>query len=194
MRTFHLTVIAALLGSFFVVSRASAQDEDFTKAAQAFRRNGQPVTPVSDTTLICEAEEFQTDGNGWQAKTLGTNYYAATFANSFLSRKAYLGAPEQGETTSAKLDVVGAQGRRATWRWSRYEARYRFETQFRLVRSSRTARRCSIACTAPRDNVQDLGLQREAEEGGRLVVGRGRERRLGRPRRLGRSASRARRR
>ena len=127
----HLTVIAALVGSFLGVPPAGAQ-EDFTKAAQAFRKNGQPVTAVAATTLICEAEEFQPDGKGWQAKTLGTNYYAATFANSFLSRKAYLGAPEQGETTRAKLDVTIPKAG-AYLALARYEAPYRFEAQFRLV-------------------------------------------------------------
>lgn len=132
MRSSHLTVIVVLVGSFLGGSPASAQEEDFTKVAQAFRKNGQPVTAISETTLICEAEEFQSDGKGWQAKTLGTNYYAATFANSFLSRKAYLGAPEQCETTSAKLDVVVPKAGQYL-ALARYEAPYRFEAQFRLV-------------------------------------------------------------
>jgi hypothetical protein len=132
MRSVHLTVIATLLASFLASSLACAQDEDFTKAAQAFRKNGQPVSAVGETTLICEAEEFQTDDKGWQAKTLGTNYYAATFAISFLSRKAYLGAPEQGETTSAKLDVVVPKDG-SYLALARYEAPFRFEAQFRLV-------------------------------------------------------------
>ncbi len=135
MRSFHLTVLAVLLGSSLGVSRAGAQEEDFTKAAQAFRAKGQAVTAVAEATLICEAEEFRSDDKGdkgWQAKTLGTNYYAATFANSFLSRKAYLGAPEQGETTSAKLDVVIPKAG-PYLALARYEAPYRFEAQFRLV-------------------------------------------------------------
>jgi hypothetical protein len=131
MRSFHLTVVTALLVSVLTGSRAGAQ-EDFTKTAQAFRKNGQPVAALADTTLICEAEEFQTDGKGWQAKTFGTNYFAATFANSFMSRKAYLGAPEQGLPTSAKLEVMVPKAG-AYLALARYEAPYRFETQFRLV-------------------------------------------------------------
>ena len=61
-----------------------------------------PVTVQPDGLYICEAEEFQPAGKndpGWQAKRWGENYYAATFANSFLSRKAFLGAPEQCDAT-----------------------------------------------------------------------------------------------
>ena len=41
-----------------------------------------------------EAEEFQPAGDAWRARPWGENYYAATFANSFLSRKAFLGADD----------------------------------------------------------------------------------------------------
>lgn len=100
-------------------------------APQAYRKPGQPVQPVSDTTIICEAEEFQVTKPGWQARPWGTNYYAATFANSFLSRKAYLGAPEQCERSVATIDVqVPKAGRYLAL--VRYEAAYHFETQFRL--------------------------------------------------------------
>jgi hypothetical protein len=114
---------------------ASAQPEKST-AASGFRQ-GQPVQPISDATIVAEAEEFQAaskDGvskDGWQAKLFGTNYYAATFANCFLSRKAYLGAPEQCDTTTASIDVtVPKAGKYLAL--ARYESCYRFETQFRL--------------------------------------------------------------
>lgn len=106
--------------------------EDFTAAAQAFRKAGQPVAAASDTTLLCEAEEFQPQGKGWHAQPFGTNYYAATFANSFLSRKAYLGAAAQCDTAAATLEVeVPKAGKYLAL--VRYEAAYRFETQFKLV-------------------------------------------------------------
>src|SRR5687767_13669560 len=72
-----------------------------------FRKPGQPVVPVSDTTIVAEAEEFHIDKpGGWKAKAWGENYYCATFANSFLSRKAFLGAPEQCDRSTAAIEVM----------------------------------------------------------------------------------------
>lgn len=128
---FHFGPAVLLLSVLIGPTRAVAQEDDFAKAAQGFRQ-GLPVQPVSETTLVCEAEEFAVDGKGWQAKPFGMNYYAATFANSFLSRQAYLGAPEQGETTSARLDVqVPKAGKYLAL--IRYEAPFKFEAQFRLI-------------------------------------------------------------
>src|SRR5687767_7729046 len=73
--------------------------------AAAFRKVEQPVEPINDTTILAEAEEFRATDPGWRARPWGENYYCATFANAFLSRKAFLGAPEQGARTSATLDV-----------------------------------------------------------------------------------------
>src|SRR5688572_18669806 len=70
---------------------AGAQERTSVQAAQAYRRSGQPVAAQSDATVIAEAEEFEVRQPGWQVRPWGTNYYAATFANCFLSRKAYLG-------------------------------------------------------------------------------------------------------
>ena len=68
-----LTLSLLLLSPAF----ASAQFEDFSKAAQAFRA-GQRVAPLDDKTVVAEAEEFKVLSPGWQAKPFGTNYYAAT--------------------------------------------------------------------------------------------------------------------
>jgi hypothetical protein len=55
----------------------------------------------------------------------------AAFANAFLSRKAFLGAPAEGEQGTAKIEVrVTEPGRYLAL--VRYEAAYRFETQFRV--------------------------------------------------------------
>lgn len=89
------------------------------------------MLPASDATLIVEAEELQVTSPGWRALPYGTNYYAATLANTFLSRQAYLGAPEQCEPTSATVDVQVPQAGRYL-ALVRYEAAYRFETRFRL--------------------------------------------------------------
>ena len=107
--------------------------------AQAYRAKGEPVAPTPDGTLFCEAEEFKiekpapagAEQTGWLAKPWGENYYAATFANTFLSRKAFLGAPENCAETVASITVsVPAAGRYLVL--VRYEAAYRFETQFKV--------------------------------------------------------------
>ncbi|MBI1913172.1 MAG: beta-galactosidase trimerization domain-containing protein [Planctomycetes bacterium] len=96
------------------------------------RGSGQLVQPVSDTTIIAEAEEFKVDKpDGWKAKGWGENYFTATFANSFLSRKAFLGAPEQCDESIATIEVqVPKAGRYLVL--ARYESVYRFKTSFRI--------------------------------------------------------------
>lgn len=86
---------------------------------------------VPGTALLAEAEEFRPAGPGWQARKWGDNYFVATFANSFLSRKAFLGAPEQADRAVASLDVsIPKDGRYLAL--VRYEAVHRHQTQFRL--------------------------------------------------------------
>jgi hypothetical protein len=124
-------ILPAILSLALAAPSANPQQADYTKAAQAFRQANQPVQPISDTTILCEAEEFHIQSPGWQAKPFGTNYFAATFANCFLSRKAYLGAPEQCDKTVASIEVqVPKAGKYLAL--IRYESCYRFETQFRL--------------------------------------------------------------
>src|SRR5690349_16874786 len=86
---------------------------------------------LAQETILAEAEAFQVVSPGWQAKPWGTNYYNGTFANTFLSRKAYLGAPEQCERTEARREVhIPAAG--SYLALVRYEQVHRFETRFRL--------------------------------------------------------------
>ena len=93
-------------------------------------RGSEPVTAQSDGNMLVEAEEFSHANDAWATKPWGENYYAATFANSFLSRKAYLGADEQAEGTATIRVRVPKAGRYLVL--VRYEAAYRFETQFRV--------------------------------------------------------------
>ena len=93
-------------------------------------RGSELVTAQSDGNMLVEAEEFSPANDAWAAKPWGENYYAATFANSFLSRKAYLGAAEQAEGTATIRVRVPKAGRYLVL--VRYEAAYRFETQFRV--------------------------------------------------------------
>jgi hypothetical protein len=101
-------------------------------AAPMAIRAVEPVQPISDTTILAEAEEFKVDKpGGWKAKKWGENYFVATFANSFLSRKAFLGAPEQCDESIATIEVqVPKAGRYLVL--ARYESVYRFETAFRI--------------------------------------------------------------
>jgi len=127
---------SALLATLFVLvlaasCRSAEPTVDAALGAQAYRQPGQAVLPVSDKMILAEAEEFEIKQPGWEAKNWGTNYYCASFANSFLSRQAYLGAPEQCEQSLASIQVtVPADGRYLAL--VRYEAAFRFETQFRM--------------------------------------------------------------
>ncbi len=91
---------------------------------------------ASDSTIVAEAEEFAvkpgTKSNGrWKPKAWGENYYCATFGNTFLSRKAFLGAPEQSAGSSATVTVkIPKAGRYLAL--VRYEAAPRFQTQFQV--------------------------------------------------------------
>ncbi|HVF10425.1 MAG TPA: beta-galactosidase trimerization domain-containing protein [Abditibacteriaceae bacterium] len=121
------------------VSPATAVGLDMTavKAAQAYRKGNQAVLPLSDATIVAEAEEFRIaapaagQSSGWRAMPWGANYYASTFAITFLSRKAYLSAPEQATAATATIRVqVPKAGRYLAL--VRYEAAPNFETQFKL--------------------------------------------------------------
>ena len=117
----------SLLGlGILVLTWASAIAAEGPIAAAKYR-GGQPVTPAPDGTIFCEAEEFAVEKPGWQARPWGENYFAGTFANTFLSRKAFLGAPEQCDETVATIGInVADAGRYLVL--VRYEAVYRFET------------------------------------------------------------------
>ena len=126
-----------LLYAFFciatcpVAARAAAEKADAAGAAQEYGKRAGPVEALADGTILCEAEEFQVQSPGWEAQNWGSNYYAATLADTFLSRKAFLGAPEQcAETVATRQIRVPAAGRYLAL--VRYEAAYRFETRFRL--------------------------------------------------------------
>ena len=71
-------------------------------------RFAQSQTPATATSLFLEAENFTSVTAGcWRAGqwVLGENYFAATFGSGFLSRRAFLGAPE---TLPAGTDVCVA--------------------------------------------------------------------------------------
>ncbi|MDP7014543.1 MAG: hypothetical protein QGG36_01955, partial [Pirellulaceae bacterium] len=129
---------------------------DTPAAAQRFGASRAAVQIQPDGLYICEAEEFKLTGDrdakGWRARRFGENYYAATFANSFLSRKAFLGAPEQSADSTATLQVdIEEAGRYLVL--ARYEAAYRFETQFR-IQVEQGGRRVFDRLYGARDNIK----------------------------------------
>jgi len=122
------------LGFAFLLSLlsqpAEAAEFDAAQAARDFRAAAPVLKPFDPSLIVCEAEEFSPGQAGWQPRNWGDNYYAATLANTFLSRKAYLGAEPQAKgnavfdvqiETAAKYQVL-----------VRYEAVYRYETRFRV--------------------------------------------------------------
>ncbi len=130
--------------------------------ARAYRERAGPVAPISDTTVVAEAEEFRVESPGWRARPFGTNYFAATFANCFLSRQAYLGAPEQSPRTSATIEVqIPKAG--SYLALARYEAAYRFETIFRLVVEQGGTRRLDRVYGA-RDNTKVWAFRQELQK------------------------------
>jgi hypothetical protein len=91
-----------------------------------------PVLPAPDASIVAEAEEFEpASRGGWRAQDWGDNYYAATMSNTFLSRKAFLGAPAQSERSEASIVVIVPRAGNYL-PLVRYEAVYRFETRFTL--------------------------------------------------------------
>lgn len=134
-RPIRLVRMRAVLAAWLTIVLGSAPlawaDEAAVAAAQALGKARPVLTAQPDGNLVCEAEEFQVQSPGWEAKPWGSNYYAATFANTLLSRKAYLGAPADGPRTTASLNIqVPERGRYLVL--ARYEAAYRFQTQFRI--------------------------------------------------------------
>lgn len=127
----HTIVFLLMLLAGFAAAAAAAE----IPAPRAYRV-AEAVTPVNETTVIAEAEEFAPLGTGdavWRARPWGENYYAATMANVFLSRKAFLGAPEQikGADATASISVqVPKAGRYLAL--VRYEAAPKFHTRFKL--------------------------------------------------------------
>jgi hypothetical protein len=114
-----------------LLARPVAAGADPVVTAQAYGRARPAVLPQADGTIVAEGEEFQVQSPGWKARPWGENYYAATLANTFLSRKAFLGAPESGPESVAIIQVAVAEpGKYLVL--ARYEAAYRFETQFRI--------------------------------------------------------------
>jgi hypothetical protein len=141
--------LVAILFATTICNRADADDD------------------TAGSTIVAEAESFTPAGaGGWQRLPWGVNYYAATFGNTFLSRKAFLGAPEQvsgdGEAVASVTVSIPNSGRYLAL--VRYEAAPRFETRFTL-RIEQGGKRRLDRLYGARDNLKvwpfDKRLQKE---------------------------------
>src|SRR6266545_1387197 len=108
-----MRLIATLLLSLIASSALIAQDK-------------KPVR------LIAEAEDFTVKSEGWQVVPYRENYFASTFAISFLSRMGCLGAPEQTPTGKPAIaeQVVTIPYADDYQMLARYEQPYNFACEF----------------------------------------------------------------
>ncbi|MFO0798077.1 MAG: hypothetical protein U0804_11430 [Gemmataceae bacterium] len=98
-------------------------------AAFAGPAPAQERTPVR---LLAEAEDFTPKSPGWQVVPYRENYFAGTFAVTFLSRMACLGAPEQlpAGTTAVAEQVVNVPYADSFELLARYEQPLDFSVEF----------------------------------------------------------------
>lgn len=94
-----------------------------------------PAAPAQEKAavrLFAEAEDFTVKSPGWAVVPYRENYYAGTFAITFLSRMACLGAPEQlptGQTAVAE-QVVRVPHADTYELLARYEQPFQFAVEF----------------------------------------------------------------
>jgi hypothetical protein len=82
--------------------------------------------------LIAEAEDFKVAQGEWQVMPYRGNYYASTFALTFLSRMACLSAPPQVETEAVAIQEINVPGRGRYRVFARYEQPYDFSVGFTI--------------------------------------------------------------
>ena len=82
--------------------------------------------------LIAEAEDFKVEKGPWQVVPYRENYYASTFAISFLSRLGCLGAPEQLDAGQSAIATQVIEVPRAGefQVMARYEQPHNFSVEF----------------------------------------------------------------
>ena len=86
-------------------------------------------TPPKPVRLIAEAEDF-TVKSGWQVTPYRENYFASTFAVTFLSRMGCLTAAEQGQAIAEQVVEIPAADEYQVL--ARYEQPYNFSCEFTI--------------------------------------------------------------
>jgi len=80
--------------------------------------------------LIAEAEDFTVKSAGWKVVPFRENYFACTFAVTFLSRMGCLGAPEQVDEKAVAEQVVQIPYADTFDVMARYEQPFQFSCEF----------------------------------------------------------------
>ncbi|MCX5662712.1 MAG: hypothetical protein NTW19_23780 [Planctomycetota bacterium] len=125
-----VTSMLALAAASFAQAPAAPPAKPAAPAAPA------PPPPPPGIRIIAEAEDFELKGDaakGWHVMPYRENYFASTFAITFLSRMACLSSPEQidakGKPTVATQKVeVPSDGEFTVL--ARYEQPYNFSVEF----------------------------------------------------------------
>lgn len=130
MRHLSAVISVVLVLACLAIQAADPAAWKAVQAAQAFRAQGQPVHASPDGSYLCEAEEFTVVTPGWRALPWGENDREATFATTFLSRKAFLGASPQCSSTATQQVAITEAGNYLVL--VRYEAQRLFATDFRV--------------------------------------------------------------
>lgn len=86
-----------------------------------------PETPVR---ILVEGEDFVVKSGAWSIVPYRENYFASTFAITFLSRQALLGAPEQVDTPAVAERQVTIPYDDSYYVMARYEQPYTFACEF----------------------------------------------------------------
>ena len=86
-------------------------------------------TPPKPVRLVAEAEDF-TVKSGWQVTPYRENYFASTFAVTFLSRMGCLTAAEQGEAIAEQVVEIPVADEYQVF--ARYEQPYNFSCEFTI--------------------------------------------------------------
>ncbi len=82
--------------------------------------------------LIAEAEDFTVEKGEWKVVPYKENYYASTFAITFLSRMACLGAPEQTKDLAIATQKISVPAAGEFHVLARYEQPIDFSVEFTL--------------------------------------------------------------
>src|SRR5688572_30595904 len=80
--------------------------------------------------LFAEGEDFAPKSPGWKVVPYRENYYAGTFAITFLSRMGCLGAPEQLDKPAVAEQVVQIPYEDTYELMARYEQPFQFSVEF----------------------------------------------------------------
>ena len=122
----------ALVSSLAIAFCSSLPDAAHAQAQPKKKTADQRMDGPLPVRLLAEAEEFTIDKPGWRVMPYRENYFASTFAITFLSRMACLSAPEQlpaGEQAVASQKITMPEDGKFTV-MARYEQPLDYSAEF----------------------------------------------------------------